>query len=181
MTSWFFIEMAAKSALICAVALALATAIRGSAASDRARVLRIGIFLLLALPALWVGLLYDQGALDAAWDLVKGWTMEERETLRSSVPKLALDAPIPGGGRLRDIAGEVLDIAHAGLAAREHDVHAVEGAEEARGRGAHGGDDDVGRFVACVGVAVSKRDTLDSEDVAGVRRGESAPWKLSTL
>ncbi|MBB4096904.1 glutamate--cysteine ligase [Sphingomonas kyeonggiensis] len=71
-----------------------------------------------ALPALWVGLLYDQGALDAAWDLVKGWSMEERETLRSSVPKLALDAPLPGGGKLRDIAGEVLDIAAAGLNAR---------------------------------------------------------------
>jgi len=71
-----------------------------------------------ALPALWVGLLYDAGALDAAWDLVKGWSLEERQALRDSVPALALDAPIPGGGRLRDIAGAVLDIAHAGLAAR---------------------------------------------------------------
>ena len=71
-----------------------------------------------ALPALWVGLLYDQGALDAAWDLVKDWDMEGRETLRSSVPKLGLDAPIPTGGTLRDIAGEVLDIARHGLAAR---------------------------------------------------------------
>ena len=71
-----------------------------------------------ALPALWVGLLYDQGALDAAWDMVKGWSMDEREALRGAVPKLALDAPIPGGGRLRDIAGEVLDIAGAGLTAR---------------------------------------------------------------
>ncbi|WP_095012980.1 glutamate--cysteine ligase [Tsuneonella mangrovi] len=71
-----------------------------------------------ALPALWVGLLYDQGALDAAWDLVKDWTMEEREALRSSVPKLALDAPIPGGRTLRDIAPEVLAIARSGLKAR---------------------------------------------------------------
>ncbi|MCW3836609.1 glutamate--cysteine ligase [Sphingomonas canadensis] len=71
-----------------------------------------------ALPALWVGLLYDQGALDAAWDLVRDWSMEDRETLRSAVPKLALDAPLPGGGRLKDIAGEVLDIAGAGLTAR---------------------------------------------------------------
>ena len=71
-----------------------------------------------ALPAFWVGLLYDQGALDAAWDLVKDWSMEDREALRSAVPKLALDAPLPGGGRLGDIAGRVLDIAHAGLAAR---------------------------------------------------------------
>jgi glutamate--cysteine ligase len=71
-----------------------------------------------ALPALWVGLLYDQTALDAAWDLVKDWDMEGRELLRASVPKLGLDAPLPGGGTLRDIAGEVLSIARSGLAAR---------------------------------------------------------------
>jgi glutamate--cysteine ligase len=63
-------------------------------------------------------LLYDQGALDAAWDLVKDWSMADREALRNAVPELALDAPLPGGGKLRDIAGEVLDIAHAGLTAR---------------------------------------------------------------
>ncbi|MAW98628.1 MAG: glutamate--cysteine ligase [Sphingomonas sp.] len=71
-----------------------------------------------ALPALWVGLLYDEQALDAAWNLVKDWSIEERQALRDSVPKLALDAPLPGGGTLRDIAGEVLDIANAGLTAR---------------------------------------------------------------
>jgi glutamate--cysteine ligase len=71
-----------------------------------------------ALPALWVGLLYDQGALDAAWDLVRGWDMAGREALRGAVPKLGLDAPLPQGGTLRDIAGEVLAIARSGLAAR---------------------------------------------------------------
>jgi len=71
-----------------------------------------------ALPALWVGLLYDGTALDAAWDVVKHWTIDERQALRDAVPKLALDAPIPGGGKLRDIAGEVLDIANAGLTVR---------------------------------------------------------------
>jgi glutamate--cysteine ligase len=71
-----------------------------------------------ALPALWVGLLYDQAALDAAWDLVKHWSMDEREALRDGVPKLALDAPIPGGGKLLDLAREVLPIARAGLSAR---------------------------------------------------------------
>ena len=71
-----------------------------------------------ALPALWVGLLYDDNALDAAWDVVKNWTMEERETLRSEVPRLALDAPIAGGRTLRDIAPQVLNIARAGLTAR---------------------------------------------------------------
>ena len=71
-----------------------------------------------ALPALWVGLLYDQSALDAAWDLVKDWTMEQREALRSAVPTQALDAGIPGGGTLRDLAKDVLGIARGGLAAR---------------------------------------------------------------
>ncbi|MEJ5978648.1 glutamate--cysteine ligase [Novosphingobium sp. PS1R-30] len=71
-----------------------------------------------ALPALWVGLLYDQTALDAAWDLVKGWDMEGREALRNAVPKLGLDAPLPGGGKLRDIAAEAVAIARSGLSAR---------------------------------------------------------------
>ncbi len=71
-----------------------------------------------ALPALWVGLLYDQGALDAAWDLVKDWSIDERQTLRDAVPKLGLDAPIAGGGKLRDIAAQALDIAGTGLTAR---------------------------------------------------------------
>jgi len=71
-----------------------------------------------ALPALWVGLLYDDTALDAAWDLVKHWSMDEREALRSAVPKLALDAPLPGGGKLLDLAREVLPVARAGLNAR---------------------------------------------------------------
>ena len=71
-----------------------------------------------ALPAFWVGLLYDQNALDAAWDRVKGWTMEEREALRNGVPKLGLDTPIPNGPTLKDLAAEILDISSAGLTAR---------------------------------------------------------------
>ncbi len=71
-----------------------------------------------ALPAFWVGLLYDQGALDAAWDLVKDWTMEEREKLRHDAPRLALDAPVPGGGTLQDLGRGVLEIARLGLASR---------------------------------------------------------------
>ena len=71
-----------------------------------------------ALPALWVGLLYDQGALDAAWDLVKNWSIEEQQTLRDAVPSEGLDAPAPGGGTVGDLAHQVLDIAAAGLAAR---------------------------------------------------------------
>jgi glutamate--cysteine ligase len=71
-----------------------------------------------ALPAFWVGLLYDQGALDAAWDEVKHWSMEEREALRNAVPEMGLKAPIPGGKTLLDIAGRILDISSGGLAAR---------------------------------------------------------------
>jgi glutamate--cysteine ligase len=71
-----------------------------------------------ALPALWVGLLYDDAALDAAWDLVKGWSMDEREALRGAVPKLALDAQLPGGGKLLDLARDVIEIARQGLNAR---------------------------------------------------------------
>ncbi len=71
-----------------------------------------------ALPAFWVGLLYDQGALGAAWNLVKDWDMDGREALRAAVPKLGLDAPIPGGGTLKDIAADVLAISRSGLNAR---------------------------------------------------------------
>ena len=71
-----------------------------------------------ALPALWVGLLYGSNALDAAWDRVKHWSIEEREALRHAVPREALGAAVPGGGTVRDLAREVLDIAAAGLRER---------------------------------------------------------------
>jgi glutamate--cysteine ligase len=71
-----------------------------------------------ALPALWVGLLYDQSALDAAWDEVRHWTIEERQLLRDSVPRLGLTAPVPGGGTLRELGQRILAIAEAGLNAR---------------------------------------------------------------
>ena len=72
---------------------------------------------LCALPALWVGLLYDQSALDAAWDLVKDWSIAEHEELRRNVPRLALKTPFRGG-TVRDVALEVLKIARAGLQKR---------------------------------------------------------------
>jgi glutamate--cysteine ligase len=71
-----------------------------------------------ALPALWVGLLYDSEALDAAWDLVKHWSIGERERLRHEVPRLALDAVTPDGQTMRDFAGRVLDVAAGGLTRR---------------------------------------------------------------
>jgi glutamate--cysteine ligase len=70
-----------------------------------------------ALPALWVGLLYDQTALDAAWDLVKDWSAEERQALRDQVPRDALSTPFRKG-TVRDVAREALAIAEAGLKAR---------------------------------------------------------------
>ncbi len=73
---------------------------------------------LCALPALWVGLLYDQAALDAAYDLVKGWTAEQRQAMRDAVPRQGLNTMI-GGRSLRTIAREALEIAGRGLAARQ--------------------------------------------------------------
>ena len=72
---------------------------------------------LCALPAFWVGLLYDQGALDAAWDLVKDFTREERHVLRDGVPRHALKLAFRGG-TVRELAGEALKISAHGLARR---------------------------------------------------------------
>ena len=72
---------------------------------------------LCALPAFWVGLLYDPAALDEAWEMVRDWTWEEHETLRREVPRLALRMPFRGGS-VGDIALDVLDLAHEGLKRR---------------------------------------------------------------
>jgi glutamate--cysteine ligase len=68
---------------------------------------------LCALPAFWVGLTYDQGALDAAWDLVKGWDAETRDALRVAASVHALDAKV-GQIDMHELAREVLEIAEAG-------------------------------------------------------------------
>ena len=72
---------------------------------------------LCALPAFWVGLLYTQSTLDAAWDICKDWTAEEREALRRDSAKHGLSAEIRGRS-MRDLAAEVLGLAKAGLTAR---------------------------------------------------------------
>src|SRR5690625_246143 len=72
---------------------------------------------LCALSAFWVGLLYDDTALDAAWDLVKDFTLEERNALRDGVPKHALGLPFRGG-KVQDLAISALQISAAGLARR---------------------------------------------------------------
>ena len=69
---------------------------------------------LCALPALWVGLVYDRQALDAAHDLIADWTEAEREAMRNDVPRMGLDTP-HRSRTVRDIALEVLDIAREGL------------------------------------------------------------------
>lgn len=73
---------------------------------------------LCALPAFWVGLLYDQTALDAAWDLVKDWTAEERDAMRAGAAKTALKTPFRNT-TLQDIAQQALAIARSGLKARQ--------------------------------------------------------------
>ena len=72
---------------------------------------------LCALPAFWVGLLYDSEALDAAWDLVKDFSMDERNALRDGVPKHALKLPFRGA-TVRELALEALKIAGEGLKRR---------------------------------------------------------------
>src|SRR6059058_106254 len=71
-----------------------------------------------ALPALWVGLLYDSEALYAAWELVKHWSIGERERLRHEVPRLALDAVTPDGHSMCEFAARMLDVAAGGLTRR---------------------------------------------------------------
>ncbi len=70
-----------------------------------------------ALPALWVGLLYDDAALDAAEALVKDWTAEEVGQLRNDVPSKGLNAEISGRSML-DIGKEILRISKQGLKQR---------------------------------------------------------------
>src|SRR5277367_5286288 len=84
---------------------------------------------LLALPAFWVGILYDEVSLDAAWDLVKGWSAEQRQKLRDEVPKAGL-APTVHGRTVFEIANDLVKIARAGLQRRKH--RDVSGQDETR-------------------------------------------------
>jgi len=70
-----------------------------------------------ALPALWVGLLYDKDAQTAAWDLCKDWTLADHEYLRAEVPRQGLKTPFRDG-TVQDLARETLAIAEKGLTAR---------------------------------------------------------------
>ena len=96
---------------------------------------------LCALPALWVGLTYDQSALDAAWDLAKDWDADTREALRVAASVDGLHAEV-NGIKMLELSKEVLDIARSGLKARarpglggmvqdeRHFLHALEDSVE---------------------------------------------------
>ena len=60
-----------------------------------------------SLPAFWCGILYDEDCLDAAWDIAKDWTAEERQKLRDDVPKLGFKATI----RDRDVLNLAIETA----------------------------------------------------------------------
>jgi glutamate--cysteine ligase len=70
-----------------------------------------------ALPALWAGLLYDKEALDGALALTADWTVEERQALRDTVPRLRLKTPFRGR-ELRDVGRAMVDLALGGLKRR---------------------------------------------------------------
>lgn len=69
------------------------------------------------MPALWVGIYYDQVALDAAWDMVKDWTTEERQAMRDAVPRLGFKTPFRNT-RVWDLANRMLEISAEGLKRR---------------------------------------------------------------
>ncbi|MCG7392270.1 glutamate--cysteine ligase [Microvirga sp. ACRRW] len=84
---------------------------------------------IVALSAFWTGLLYDETALDGAWELVKGWSAVEREQLRADVPKLALKATIAGRSA-QDVARDALALSREGLKRRAY--HDGAGQDEAK-------------------------------------------------
>jgi glutamate--cysteine ligase len=84
---------------------------------------------LLALPAFWAGILYDDDGLEATWDLVKRWSAADRQKLRDDVPKQGLAARVHGR-TVFEIATDALKLARAGLARRRR--FDIEGKDETR-------------------------------------------------
>ncbi|MBF0455972.1 MAG: glutamate--cysteine ligase [Magnetococcales bacterium] len=74
---------------------------------------------LCALPALWKGLLYDDEACQAAWDLVSDWSLEERARILEEVPRLGLNTKTPDGALLKELIINLLKWSQAGLAAQD--------------------------------------------------------------
>jgi glutamate--cysteine ligase len=108
---------------------------------------------LCALPAFWVGLLYDDSALDAAWDLVKGWSADQREGMRLAAAMHGLRAGYDGDRSMRDLALEVLKISRSGLNARarlnghgENEAHFLDELDEIAASGLTRADRLIERF-----------------------------------
>lgn len=72
-----------------------------------------------ALPAFWVGLMYDNNSLDAAWDICKSWDLDTREDMRIKASVDGLNARV-GNIKMLDLASRVLSISNAGLKSRSH-------------------------------------------------------------
>jgi glutamate--cysteine ligase len=70
--------------------------------------------LICSLPALWKGLLYDDGACAEAWELVAGWSFAEREAALPAVARAGLAAEAAGQPVL-ELARRLLEISAAGL------------------------------------------------------------------
>ncbi|CAD7699360.1 unnamed protein product [Ostreobium quekettii] len=73
-----------------------------------------------ALPALWVGLLYDEEAQRQAADLVADWSRDDRDYLLEEVAKTGLRTPFRGRTVL-DLSRDVVEIAKGGLLRRGFD------------------------------------------------------------
>jgi glutamate--cysteine ligase len=71
----------------------------------------------LALSALWVGLLYDSAALGAAAALIADWTTEEMQALREAVPRTGIHTKFRDA-TVAEIGDEILTMARGGLARR---------------------------------------------------------------
>jgi glutamate--cysteine ligase len=102
-----------------------------------------------ALPAFWVGLLYDDEALDQADALTGNWTFEETNAMRNAVPKDGLNVMMRNSS-LREIAREVLGISRLGLANRRRlnrdgfdETHYLAPLEEVVARGTTSAEDMV--------------------------------------
>ncbi|HEY1245085.1 MAG TPA: glutamate--cysteine ligase [Hyphomicrobiaceae bacterium] len=113
-----------------------------------------------AVPAFWAGLLYDRTALDAAWDLVRDWSAEERQALRDAVPRTGLATPLRGSTAL-EVARAACAIARDGLARR--------GLRDARGN-------DESRFLEPV-EAVLREGASPAQEMLARYQG---PWGRST-
>lgn len=74
-----------------------------------------------ALPAFWVGLLYDDAARGEATALIRDWTADDVDAMRDAVPTHALRAPAPGGRTVLDVARDAVAIAERGLINRHRE------------------------------------------------------------